>query len=103
MEDFNDLRGTIEYNHFFCANHFHLMFFSPLTIAFNGFSMVWGSFNHWIQWFSMVMDHWSNDAMVSMDRSPLSQTKVLYLYNYLGELNYGILCNIGERDRDRKI
>ena len=53
----------------------------------------------------MVMDHWSNDAMLSMDRSPLSQTKVLDLYNYLGELNYGILCNIyiGERDRDPKI
>ena len=51
----------------------------------------------------MVMDHWSNDAMVSMDRSPLSQTKVLDLYNYLGELKYGILCNIGEQDRDRKI
>ena len=26
------------------------------------------------QWFSMVMDHWTNDAMVSMDRSPLNRT-----------------------------
>ena len=51
------------------------MIFSPQTIDFNGFSMVWGSFNHWFQWFSMVMDHWSNDAMVSMDRSPLFYTK----------------------------
>ena len=33
--------------------------------------MVLGSFNHWLQWFSMVMDHWSNDAMVSMYCSPL--------------------------------
>ena len=42
----------------------------------------------------------TNDAMVSMDRSPLSQTKVLDLCNYLGELNYGILCYLRERDRD---
>ena len=26
---------------------------------------------HRFQWFSMVPDHWSNDAMVSMDRSGL--------------------------------
>ena len=47
------------------------MISSPHTNGFNGFSMVLGSFNHWFQWFSMVMDHWSNDAMVSMYRSPL--------------------------------
>ena len=52
-------------------NHHHKMFSSPQTIGFNGFSMVLGSFNHWFQWFSMVMDHWSNDAMVSMYCSSL--------------------------------
>ena len=67
------------------------------------FKWFWGHSTIGFKWFSMVMDHWSNDAMVSMDRSPLSQTKVLDLYNYLGELKYGILCNIGEQDRDRKI
>ena len=51
----------------------HLMFFSPLTIAFIGFSMVLGPFNHWFQWYSMVVDHWSNDVMVSSERSSLDQ------------------------------
>ena len=46
------------------------------TIAFNDFSMVLGSFNHWFQWFSMVMDHWSNNAMVLMDHSPLNFHKI---------------------------
>ena len=48
------------------------MISSPQTIGFNGFLMVLGPFNYWFQWFSMVMDHWSNDAMVSMYRSPLN-------------------------------
>ena len=47
-----------------------------MTNAFNGFSMVLGSFNHWFQWFSMVMDHWSNNAMVLMDHSPLNFHKI---------------------------
>ena len=47
------------------------MIFSPQTIGFDGFSMVLESFNHWFQWFSMVMDHWFNYAMVSMNCSPL--------------------------------
>ena len=51
----------------------HLMFFSPLTIAFIGFSVVLGSFNHWFQLYSMVADHWSNDVMVSRERSSLDQ------------------------------
>ena len=50
-------------------NHYHYLIFSPQTIAFDGFPMVLGSFNHWFQWFSMVMDHWSNNAMVLMDCS----------------------------------
>ena len=51
----------------------HLMFFSPLTIAFIGFLMVLGSFNHWFQWYSMVVDHRSYDVMDSSERSPLDQ------------------------------
>ena len=47
------------------------MFFGTLTIANDGFSMVFGLPNHWFQWFSMVKDHWSNDGMVSMDRTGL--------------------------------
>ena len=61
------------------------MFFSPLTSdhCFQWFSDGFGvtqpspvnDFHppyHWFQWFSVVMDHWSNDAMVSMNRSPLA-------------------------------
>ena len=47
------------------------MFFGNLTIAINGFSMFFLFFYHRFQWFSMVPDHWSNDAMVSMDRCGL--------------------------------
>ena len=47
------------------------MFFGMLTIDNDGFSMVLGLSNHWFQWFSMVKDHWSNDGMVSMDRTGL--------------------------------
>ena len=97
----------------FCANHFHLMFFSALTIAFNGFQMVLGSlnhhhllifspqtiasngflmvlgsFNHCFQWFSMVKDHWSNDAMVSMYRSPLFDN-----VNGMENINM-LMCNV---------
>ena len=50
-----------------------------MTNAFNGFSMVLGSFNHWFQWFLMVIDHWTTDAMVSMDCSPLAARAALYL------------------------
>ena len=53
-------------------NHYLKLIFSPQTIAFNDFLMVLGSFNHWFQWFSMVKDHWSNNAMVSIYRSPLN-------------------------------
>ena len=41
------------------------MFFGTLTIAKDGFSMVFGSPNCWFQWFLMVKDHWSNDGMES--------------------------------------
>ena len=53
------------------------MFFGGLTIAINGFSMVFLFFYHRFQWFSMVPDHWSNDAMVSMDRRGLVLDKAL--------------------------
>ena len=47
------------------------MFFGTLTIAKDGFSMVFGSPNCWFQWFLMVKDHWSNNGMESIDRSGL--------------------------------
>ena len=47
------------------------MFLGGLTIAINGFTMVFLCCYHRFQWFSMVPDHWSNDAMVSMDRCGL--------------------------------
>ena len=53
------------------------MFFGMLTIDNDGFSMVLGLSNHWFQWFSMVKDHWSNDGMVSMDRTGLVHVKTL--------------------------
>ena len=52
------------------------MFFGNLTIAINGFLMVFLFFYHRFQWFSMVPDHWSNDEMVSMDRCGLKWMKV---------------------------
>ena len=48
------------------------MFFGSLTIAINVFLMFFFLFfYHRFQLFSMVLDHWSNDAMVSMDRCGL--------------------------------
>ena len=49
-------------------------FLGGLTIAINGFTMVFWCCYHRFQWFSMVPDHWSNDAMVSMDRCGLNST-----------------------------
>ena len=48
-------------------------FLGGLTIAINGFTMVFWCCYHRFQWFSMVPDHWSNDAMVSMDRCGLQR------------------------------
>jgi len=62
------------------------MISSPHTNGFNGFSMVLGSFNHWFQWFSRVMDHLSNDTMVSMYHSPLSE--ILTLAVFRGQLRH---------------
>ena len=56
------------------------MFFGTLAIANDGFSMVFGSPNHWFRWFSMVQDHWSNDGMVSMDRTGLFAILLLLSY-----------------------
>ena len=40
---------------------------------------------HRFQWFSMVPDHWSNDAMVSMDRCGLlPNTKVEFITGIVG-------------------
>ena len=51
------LRRPSPLNVFWQSDHCHQWFF-------NGF---WYCY-HRFQWFSMVLDHWSNDAMVSMDR-----------------------------------
>ena len=51
------LRRPSPLNVFWRSDHCHQWFF-------DGFSF----FYHRFQWFSMVRDHWSNDAMVSMDR-----------------------------------
>ena len=79
------------------------MISSPQTIGFNGFSMVLGSFNHWLQWFSMVRDHWSNDAMVSMYRTPLSSkllmtnilSKETKLFSHVE--SFAIICYFQDR------
>ena len=67
------LKRPLNFFNGFGGEYHHWMFFGTLTIANNGFSMVFGSPNYWFQWFSMVMDHWSNDGMVSMDRTGLGQ------------------------------
>ena len=54
------LRRPSPLNVFWRSDHCHQWFF-------DGFWF----FYHRFQWFSMVPDHWSNDAMVSMDRSGL--------------------------------
>ena len=56
----------------FWGDHHHWMFLGGLTIAINGFTMVFWCCYHRFWWFLMVSDHWSNDAMVSMDRCGLS-------------------------------
>ena len=55
----------------FWGDHHHWMFLGGLTIAINGFTMVFWCCYHRFWWFLMVSDHWSNDAMVSMDRCGL--------------------------------
>ena len=47
-------------NVFWRSDHCHQWFFDGFLFSYHRF-----------QWFSMVPDHWSNDAMVSMDRSDL--------------------------------
>ena len=67
------LKGPLKVFNDFGGHNHHCMFFGTLAIANDGFSMVFGSPNHWFQWFLMVKDHWSNDGMVSMDRTGLLQ------------------------------
>ena len=80
------LKRPLKISMVFWGHHHHWMFFGTLTIDINGFSMVFGSPNHWFQWFSMVRDHWSNDGMVSMDRSGLIQT--IFACLLAGDRNY---------------
>ena len=68
------------------------MFFGMLTIDNDGFSMVLGLSNHWFQWFSMVKDHWSNDGMVSMDRTGLIMNTSALLISPQGHLEKSKYC-----------
>ena len=65
------LRRPSPLNVFWQSDHCHQWFF-------NGF---WYCY-HRFQWFSMVLDHWSNDAMVSMDRYGLFQ---IDFYKHIGQ------------------
>ena len=69
----------------FSGDHCHWWNGSCSTIGTNGFSMVFWSVNHWWRWFSMVANHWSNDAMVTIHRSSLS-------YIYLGHHHVESSC-----------
>ena len=73
-------------NVFWQSDHCHQWFF-------NGF---WSCY-HRFQWFSMVLDHWSNDAMVSMDRYGLvlSSSNLLEVGQclILPKLNFVNDCN----------
>ena len=55
------LRRPSPLNVFWRSDHCHQWFFDGFLFSYHRF-----------QWFSMVPDHWSNDAMVSMDRSGLT-------------------------------
>ena len=57
-------------------------FLGGLTIAINGFTMFFWCCYHRFQWFFMVPDHWSNDAMVSMDRCGLHIIEKLCQLNH---------------------
>ena len=72
------------------------MFFGMLTIDNDGFSMVLGLSNHWFQWFSMVKDHWSNDGMVSMDRTGLvaSVTNIGYVMIMIGTTHIRVAWSV---------
>ena len=66
------------FNGFWVTQPSPLNDFQPPDHCFYWISMVLGSFKHWFQWFSMIMDQWSNDLMVVMDRSPLYWVFWLY-------------------------
>ena len=96
-------QGTIAINGFSIVlpplDHHHWMFFGCLTIAINGFSIVFLYFYHCFQWFLVVKDHWSNDAMVSMDR----RARVVYMTErthvprrpcYWGKLAFVCTCRM---------
>ena len=71
------------------SDHCHQWFY-------DGFLMLLPS----LQWFSMVPDHWSNDAMVSMDRCGLMQSIVVFINDQLtGTIAvYDLLCQKAKHD-----
>ena len=61
----------------FWGDHHHWMFFGRSDHCHQWFYDGFWCCYHRFQWFSMVPDHWSNDAMVSMDRCGLKQGVLL--------------------------
>ena len=56
-------------------------FLGGLTIAINGFTMVFLCCYHRFQWFLMVPDHWSNNVVVSMHRCGLICNNYMHYLN----------------------
>ena len=52
------------------------------TIGFNGFAIVSGSGNHWVQWFSMVVHYWSDGGMVTCH---IVEVYIVYTIRVYGE------------------
>ena len=75
----NGLEETIGTNGFSMVfgsiNHWPRWFFSLTTIGLDGFAMVFGLATIGLNGFSMVANHWSNDGMVTIHRSGLAPTQ----------------------------
>ena len=63
------LRKPSPLNVFRLSDHCHQWFFDGFLIVYHRF-----------QWFLMVPDHWSNDAMVLMDRHGLIRTNMIFKF-----------------------
>ena len=63
-------------NIYFCKKHWHQWGFDGFWVTQPLPLTDFKPSDHCFQWFSMVMDHWSNNAMVLMDHSPLNFHKI---------------------------
>ena len=66
FDNFNDFEETITIDFFW---HFYT--------GQQWVSMVFGSCCHWLQWLSLVRNHWLNDGMVSIDCYALTGSKMV--------------------------